>query len=122
MPFRIMHLVLPGGWMSELRRSSRVLKRIPILVKGPMAAPENAVTAVVNREGALILAPSFYPEGTELDIQILTNGKATKARVIWHGGEERPGVFKLGIELLEDLPEFWGVEYAVVQPTPPPTQ
>ncbi len=38
-------------------------------------------------------------------------------RVAWCGGEDLPGLFKLGIELLGVAPDFWGDLY---DPSSPP--
>ncbi len=95
-----------------------MLARIPILIasEGPLY---NGHTAVVNCHGALILSPENFAEETTLEIQNQTTGESTKCRVVWAGGENRPGLYKLGIELLEDLPEFWGVDYATAVAAPP---
>jgi len=37
--------------------------------------------------------------------------ESTPCRVAWAGGEERPGLYKIGVEMLEDHPAFWGPEY-----------
>lgn len=96
--------------LAETRRSPRVLARVPILIagEGPL---HTAHTAVVNRHGALILCPLNYPEGVVVEVQNQATGQAAKFRVVWCGGEERPGLYKVGIELLDELPEFWGVDY-----------
>ncbi len=104
--------------MPETRRSPRVLERVPILIagEGPLYS---AHTAVVNRHGALILSPMNYPDESVVEIQNQTTGECAKCRVVWNGGEERPGIYKLGIELIEELPEFWGVDYVAAVPAAP---
>jgi hypothetical protein len=94
------------------------LARVPILIagEGPLY---NAHTAVVNCHGALILSPENFAEGKNLEIQNQTTGESAKVRVVWSGGENRPGLYKLGIELLDELPEFWGVDYATAVAAPP---
>ena len=97
--------------MSESRRrSSRVLARVPILIagEGPLY---NAHTAVVNRHGALILSPVSYPDEAAVEVQNQNTGECAQGRVVWGGGEDRPGLYKLGIELIAELPEFWGIDY-----------
>lgn len=79
----------------------------------------NAHTAVVNRHGALILSPINYPSETVIEVQNQNTGESAKFRVVWSGGEDRPGLHKLGIELLDELPEFWGVDYETAIPAAP---
>jgi hypothetical protein len=104
---------------SEARRSPRILAHIPILIagEGPLY---NGVTAVVSRDGAMILVPVSYPIGSKVQIQNLRTGVATYCRIVWDGGEERPGLIKMGVELLEELPDFWGVDYAAELLASPP--
>ena len=105
---------------AEARRSPRVLAQIPILItgEGPLY---NGHTAVVNRHGAMVLCPENYPLQTVLEIQNLASDQCAKCRVVWLGGEDRPGTYKLGIELVEELPEFWRVDYQSAIPAPPPS-
>lgn len=102
----------------EGRRSTRVLARLNVLITST-AGSHNALTAVVNRNGALILCPVAYPVGTPLQVRNMATGESAESRVVWYGGPESSGLFKLGIELDEDRPEFWGVEYAALPPLPP---
>lgn len=92
------------------RRSPRILARIPILIvsEGPVY---NAHTAVVNRHGALILSPVEYPAEAIVEVQNLNTGESAQARIVWCGGLDHPGTYKLGMELVADLPEFWAVDY-----------
>ncbi len=107
--------------MTETRRSTRVLARIPILIagEGPLY---NAVTAVVNRHGALILSPQDYPEQAVVEIQNLQTGEYAKCRVVWRGPEDPPGTYKLGVELQGELPEFWAIDYATAPAAAPQPQ
>ena len=106
--------------LAEARRSLRVLAQIPILItgEGPL---HNGHTAVVNRHGAMVLVPENYPLGTIVEIKNLASSQCAKCEVVWLGGEDRPGTYKLGIELQEELPEFWGVDYQSAIPAPPPS-
>lgn len=88
-----------------------MLASVPILVAGD-GPLYNAVTAVVNRHGAMILSPARYAMDQILQIQNVTTGEAARCRVVWSGGQERPGTYKLGIELVGEQPDFWGVDYA----------
>jgi len=103
----------------EVRRSTRVLARLNVLITSA-AGSHNALTAVVNRSGALILCPVAYPVDTALQVRNMATGHSAESHVVWQGGPDSNGLFKLGIELNEDLPEFWGVDYAALPPGPPP--
>lgn len=74
---------------------------------------------MVNRHGALILSPVVYPQDTTIEVQNQTTGESAKFRVVWSGGQDRPGLYKLGIELVDELPEFWGVDYETAVAAPP---
>lgn len=101
--------------MIEGRRSPRVLAQIPIQVcgEGPLC---QGVTAVVNRHGALILVWGHYEMGAVIQVENLSNGDLASCRVVWDGGQEMNGQDKLGVELMEDKPDFWGVDYAAATP------
>ena len=104
--------------MSEARRSPRVLAQIPVLIRGE-GSECSAHTAVVNRHGAMVLSSENYPLESVVEIQNLATDERAKCEVVWFGGEDRPGTYKLGIQLLEELPEFWGVDYESAIPVPP---
>ena len=94
----------------EGRRSTRVLAKLNLLL-AMGGVSHNALTAVVNRDGALILSPVSYPVDTELEVRNMNTGESAAARVVWYGGPDQGGLFKLGIELTDNLPGFWKVEY-----------
>ncbi len=71
-----------------------------------------AYTAVINRHGAMVITPEAYPSGTHLEMQNQRTKESTMCRVIWSGGEQRPGLYKMGLEMLEDHPGFWGEDYS----------
>jgi hypothetical protein len=92
----------------EDRRSKRVALEIPIAVSGDGGPLVRAHTLVVNGHGALILSPRvFHPEAL-LRVINQETGRAALCRVAWIGGEDLPGLFKLGIEILGVAAEFWG--------------
>jgi hypothetical protein len=94
----------------ELRRSPRVTLKVPLRVERTGMAC-NGHTAVVNRHGALILCPLRCDPETAVDVWNLETGERASFRVVWSGGEDLPGLYKLGLELQEDRPSFWGAEY-----------
>lgn len=97
----------------EQRRSTRQICRVPLLVvsEGPLITAD---TAVISKHGALILCSENWPPETTLEMQNQKTGESCKCRVVWFGGEHQPGLFKLGVEMLEERPNFWGDDYLPV--------
>ncbi len=100
----------PARLGPEARRSARVLLRFQVLLDTDGGA-HPAETVVVSRHGALVLSPVPHPEQAELVVANLESGESARCRVAWNGGEAAPGLHKLGLELLEPRPAFWGPEY-----------
>ena len=96
----------------EARRSERCLLSVPIAVAGDGRAVVRAHTLVVNAHGALILCPCAFRADALLRVVNQDSGRTALCRVAWSGGEDLPGLFKLGIELLGDARDFWGALYA----------
>ncbi len=106
--------------LSELRRSPRIVCRVPLLVFAG-GTPVLAHSAVINRHGALVHAEGEWPANSRLEVQNQETKESTPCRVTWSGGEERPGLYKTGLEFLEDHPHFWGEHYPETAPPPPTT-
>ena len=72
--------------------------------------PVYALTAVVNRHGALLLSSSPYHEGS---VVVLHNERSetVRCRVVWLGEPDANGAHKVGIEFIDDAPTFWGSLY-----------
>jgi hypothetical protein len=88
-----------------------VLLQLAVLIEQP--PPDcPASTAVVNRNGALILSPRPYPEESELRIRLLERDGVARFRVVWVGEPDATGIHHLGLELLDERPDFWDPEYA----------
>jgi len=96
----------------ESRRSTRVLARIPVSLRVGEAPPEHGVTAVVNLHGALMLSPVRYEQGTTLWIRNELNSEVTSGRVTWVGQVDASGAHKIGVEFVDESPNFWGSVYA----------
>lgn len=92
------------------RRSPRIMLRVPLRIEMGTSAC-SAHTVIVSRHGALVLCRLAGAEGTRLDVWNLETGEQARFRVAFCGGEELPGLYKLGIELVDDRPAFWGPEY-----------
>ncbi len=98
-----------------MRRSPRIVCRVPILCVSD-GTPVAAHTAVISRHGAMILASARWEQDSEIEMQNQKTKETSKCRIVWSGGEDHPGIYKLGIEMLEDHPRFWAEDY----PPPPP--
>jgi hypothetical protein len=96
--------------LPEQRRSPRIMLRVPLRIEIGTSAC-SAHTVIVSRHGALILSRLAGAEGTRLDVWNLESGEQARFRVVFDGGEELPGLHKLGIEPVDDRPGFWGPEY-----------
>src|ERR1022692_3364787 len=89
--------------LSELRRSPRIVSRFPLVLISD-GAPVVAFTAVISRHGAMVIAGESYPSGAHVEMQNQKTKESTPCRVVWIGGQDRPGLYKLGLEMLEDHP------------------
>src|ERR1022692_2931296 len=96
--------------LSELRRSPRIVCRFPLVLISD-GAPVVAYSAVISRHGAMILAAESYPKGSHMEMQNQKTKESVPCLVVWSGGEERPGLYKMGLEMLEAHPHFWGHAY-----------
>lgn len=94
----------------EGRRSPRVLLRVDLKVTAE-GDTRDAETAVVNRHGALLLARRPYAEEENLEITNLESGRKAPFRVVWSGGPGPRTLFKIGVELVEAIEDFWGPDY-----------
>jgi len=102
---------LPRSDMTTNRRSPRVLARIPVTLTAGQAPPVAALTAVVNRQGALLLSALPYDVGAVLRLQNELTLTATDCRVVWVGEADPSGAHKLGVEFVDADPTFWGTVY-----------
>ncbi len=92
------------------RRSPRIVARIALDVQ---PIQESCTTAVINLNGALILSSVPWPSGTILNVRNQKNKRSIRARVVWTGPEEAPGLHKLGIEFESPESGFWGDDYSL---------
>jgi hypothetical protein len=93
----------------ENRRSPRIVRRVPIQVIADGVTVE-AVSAVINKHGALIVAPVVFGSGRIVRLANRRTEKRIEARVVWGSSAADEGC-KIGIEFLEEL-DFWGADYA----------
>jgi hypothetical protein len=92
----------------ENRRSPRIVRRVPILIVAD-GQTVDAVSAVINKQGALLVAPVVFGSGRVLQLENRRTERQIEARVVW--GASDPEGCKLGVEFLEEL-DFWGADYA----------
>jgi PilZ domain len=93
--------------MAERRRSPRILREIAIRLDGDGRSC-TALTAVINRHGAMVLAPVAFPEEAVLDLSNLENDRSARCRVVWCAESE--GGHKLGVELVGEV-DVWADRY-----------
>lgn len=92
------------------RRSPRVSARVAIrLESGGLSV--DGYTAVVNDHGALVLAPVHVEPGTNLTVTNQATGRSVPCKVVWSGDETAAHEVKLGLEMLDDCPGFWGLDF-----------
>ena len=96
--------------MHEKRRSRRTASKVPLEIR-VIDTHRVVLTAVINRHGALIHSPVPWAIGTLLEIRNQKTGVCAQGRVVWSGGEDVPGSYKLGVEFEAEMSEFWGDDY-----------
>jgi hypothetical protein len=94
----------------EQRRSPRSDARIPVALRHE-GERFKGTTFVVNAHGALVGAHRNVPLGDIFELENVRNRVFSHCRVVYHGGLESDGFFRLGVELLEAHPGVWGVDY-----------
>ena len=97
--------------MGPVRRSPRVVLGVPLRIEGPAGACCSAHSLVVNRHGALIACSTRHKPQSVLEATNVASGKSARVHVVWDGGVVLPGVYRLGVEFLDQTPGLWGPEY-----------
>jgi hypothetical protein len=69
-------------------------------------------TGMLSRFGALILCSLNLHEGDELTVTNRGSGDSVACRVVWCGDMVVTGERKYGIEMVEERPRFWGVDFS----------
>jgi hypothetical protein len=100
---------------TELRRSRRSSVRIPIALRHE-GERFKGTTIVVNTHGALLGAHRNVPMGDLFELENVRNRVFCHCRVVWHGGLDSDGFFRLGVEMLEAHPAVWGADYTLGEP------
>jgi hypothetical protein len=97
------------------RRSPRIAAQVAIDV-GYKGVNADGRSALVSRYGGLILCGLNCAEQDLLHVRNRSTLETVQCRVAWCGSELIDGERKLGIELLEDRPDFWGIDFATLRP------
>ena len=96
--------------MIERRRSRRMATRVPLEVRvGDVSRV--ALTADINRDGAVMRSPIPWAIGVQLEIKNQRTGVTARGRVVWRGEPDLAGLFSVGIELADVASDFWGADY-----------
>ncbi len=100
---------------SERRRAERVLIRVPLLLRTPgrSSGPyeQEAEAVVVSRYGALLRAPAPVAPGSTIELTHGFTKEKEKFRVIWSGAARSEGRHDLGVELVTQRDDFWGIRF-----------
>lgn len=72
---------------------------------------EATETRVVNAHGCLVLLRSVLRDGQRVELVNRETQEVHNGRVVWCGAVERDGRSRVGIELENPTPEFWGQQY-----------
>lgn len=99
----------------ERRRSPRREIQIPVRVRwiadDGSRREEVTKTQVVNAHGCLLLLRAALWVGTEVELVNLSSQAVRRGKVAWGGEVSSDGRNKVGIELDEPDPHFWGPQY-----------
>ena len=99
---------------TDRRRSQRVMLAVKILVGGDRLDgkrfSEDAITSVVNVDGALIFLVEKVKLGQVLIVRNVKSNQELQAEVV-DIGPEYEGKSEVGIEFLEAAPRFWRVAF-----------
>jgi hypothetical protein len=107
----------PSAMAQRLRRSDRVLLRIPLEVSGTNLEgntfTERTHTQDVNRNGAsIVLRNSFLPGG-QMTVKNLQTSQSCRFRACRASQDLPGGLREWGVECLDPAPNFWGITFAV---------
>jgi len=109
------HTTAPSAMAQGLRRSDRVLLKIPLEVSGTdlqgNSITERAHTQVINRNGAsLVLRNAFRPDG-QMTVKNLHTGQSCRFRACRVSQDIPGGLREWGVECLDPAPNFWGITF-----------
>jgi PilZ domain len=98
----------------EMRRSRRVLLRLPVQVRwtpaGETAITEDTTTLVVNAHGALLALAMKVKPGARIFVRNRAIVEDKECRVV-RVGQKHDGKSEVGVEFLRPDAKFWGLEF-----------
>lgn len=101
--------------MSERRRGERVLLRVPVKIYAldhdDQHFNEIAETVVVSRCGALIRTSVPVKAGSQMEVRNNFTQDTEQFHVVWVADKAKEGKFDVGVELLNQRDDFWGVRF-----------
>jgi hypothetical protein len=105
--------IAPGKRENNVRRSTRLSLRIPIVITSLDPAYNFAgkyETAVVNAHGCGVLLPERLEEGTPVAVELISSGRIKNARIVLAISIVEGASWLLGLDF--DIPSgnFWEVE------------
>lgn len=93
------------------RRSPRVDLSIPVALRWE-GERFGGSTLSVNTHGGRLYAQRNVAVGDIFELENVRTRVLCHCRVLWQGGLDHTGFFKLGVEMLEAHPSVWGSDYA----------
>ena len=94
----------------EQRRSERILVDVPVIVSGGVANDgvfrEETFTVTISPYGASVMLAAAVTLGQVLTVRNPLNEQQRQARVAYKG-TTYAGLAQVGIEFLNEAPEFW---------------
>ena len=96
-----------------IRGVSRLNSRVPVAIEcseDGKAVRAEGYTTDISARGCLAVVPHAFVVGQKVRVINLVNQNASDAYLIWRG-HEGPAGWELGIELLERMADFWGLEF-----------
>jgi PilZ domain len=98
----------------EMRRSRRVLLRLPVQVRwtpaGETAITEDTTTLVVNAHGALLALAMKVKPGARIFVRNRAIVEDKECRVV-RVEQKHDGKSEVGVEFLRPDAKFWGLEF-----------
>ncbi|HVH50423.1 MAG TPA: PilZ domain-containing protein [Candidatus Bathyarchaeia archaeon] len=98
----------------EMRRSRRVLLRLPVQVRwtpaGETAISEDTTTLVVNAHGALLALAMKVKPGARIFVRNRAIVEDKECRVV-RVEQKHDGKSEVGVEFLRPDAKFWGLEF-----------
>lgn len=101
-------------WMTNLRRSERVVARIRIKVSrredGGSVFSEDTQTLVVNAHGALLALAMTVRPGDPLTLKNAMSSEEKQVRVVRVGEKQAPPR-EIAVEFTSPAPHFWHINF-----------